>query len=610
MTSSRSVFSTGAWATARGYRSGPLVVTWVLAMAFVLAHVDRGWGPPDEGLLGQTAERFLRGEIPHRDFDDLYTGGLTALHAAAFAIFGVRLVVLRWVLAGAVACWIPVVYALARRFAAPVTAASVTLLAVVWSVPAYPAAMPSWYNLFFASAGLLALFHFAETGRPRWMFGAGVAGGLSILFKVVGLYFVAAAGLVAVYTALEMASDEGTVPAVPVGVVPAVVLLLAVLWLVRIRPDAGTLFYFVAPALGIALALAATAARAKRVDGRDVWAPVVALGAGVVVGVLPIVVFYAQHHALDALVRGALIGPTRRLVFASREPHLYAALAALPLAAVAVAGPRARRPATARTIAALIVAVFAVLVVLSRRTDNLGQSGDSNIAYRLVLDSVAPTIVLVTLAYAAAVVRRAGPSLPRERRVAAFAAITVAALCSLIGFPYYNDLYFYYVAPLVLLAVLALLAVWGRPISPWIATATLGMYLVFGATRVAVGGSSRLAFPRGGLRVYPADSAGAGAFVDTVHHHATDGYLYAMLDAPEAYFMTGLENPTRTMYEFFDDTAGHTDSVLRQITARDVRVVVTGHGVFSPPEPALLDSLRARYPDSVHVWRFTVRWRQ
>ena len=609
MTSSHPGYSTGAWPTARGFRSGPLVITWVLAMAFVLAHVDRGWGPPDEGLLGQTAERFLHGEIPHRDFDDLYTGGLTALHAAAFAIFGVRLVVLRWVLAGAVACWIPVVYALTRRFATPVTAASVTLLAVVWSVPAYPAAMPSWYNLFFASAGLLALFHFAETRSPRWMFCAGLAGGFSMLFKVVGLYFVAAAGLVAVYTACT-APDEGNVPAVPVGVVPAAVLLLAVLWLVRIRPDAGTLFYFVVPTIGIAVALVATAAQAQRVDGRDLWMPVVALGVGVVVGVLPIVVFYAHHHALDALVSGALIGPTRRLVFASREPHLYAALAALPVAAVAVAGPRVRRPATARAIAALIVAVFAVLIVLSRRTDNLGQSSDSNIAYRLVLDSVAPTIVLVTLAYAAAVVRRAGPSLPRERRVAAFAAIAVAALCSLIGFPYYNDLYFYYVAPLVLLAVLALLAVWGRPISPWITTATLGMYLVFGATRVAVGGSSRLAFPRGGLRVYPADSAGAGAFVDTVRHHATDGYLYAMLDAPEAYFMTGLENPTRTMYEFFDDTAGHTANVLRQITAHDVRVVVTGHGVFSPPEPALLDSLRARYPDSVHVWRFTVRWRQ
>ena len=44
------------------------------------------------------AERFLSGEMPHRDYDEAYSGGLTLLHAIAFRIFGTNLVSLRLVL--------------------------------------------------------------------------------------------------------------------------------------------------------------------------------------------------------------------------------------------------------------------------------------------------------------------------------------------------------------------------------------------------------------------------------------------------------------------------------------------------------------------------------
>jgi len=54
--------------------------------------VNRGWVPHDEGLLGQSAERLLAGQLPHRDFDEVYTGGLSYLHALAFEVGGVRLI--------------------------------------------------------------------------------------------------------------------------------------------------------------------------------------------------------------------------------------------------------------------------------------------------------------------------------------------------------------------------------------------------------------------------------------------------------------------------------------------------------------------------------------
>ena len=60
------------------------------------------------------------------------------------------------------------------------------------SVPIYAEGMPSWYNLFFATLGTLALLQHIDTGRRRWLFWAGCCAGCSLLMKITGLYFVAA----------------------------------------------------------------------------------------------------------------------------------------------------------------------------------------------------------------------------------------------------------------------------------------------------------------------------------------------------------------------------------------------------------------------------------
>ena len=139
---------------------------WLLALAYVALHIDREWVPHDAGVLGQSAERVLNGQLPHRDFIEAYTGGLSFLNALAFALFGVRLIVLRWVLLGFVALWIPALFYVASRFARPLAAGAVVLLAVAWSVPNYPAPLPSWYNLFFATFGAAALLRSLEVERP------------------------------------------------------------------------------------------------------------------------------------------------------------------------------------------------------------------------------------------------------------------------------------------------------------------------------------------------------------------------------------------------------------------------------------------------------------
>src|SRR6202043_2747596 len=109
----------------------------------------------------------------------------------AFRVFGVNLMSLRICVFLFFLAWLPALYYVLLRFTSPITAGALTLLAIVWSYPNYPAAMPSWYNLFFATFGAAALLRYLEVRSRRWLFIAGLCGGISILIKVIGFYYIA-----------------------------------------------------------------------------------------------------------------------------------------------------------------------------------------------------------------------------------------------------------------------------------------------------------------------------------------------------------------------------------------------------------------------------------
>src|ERR1700684_2764641 len=96
-----------------------LLAGWLCFAAYVGSRIDRGWIPLDEGVLGHSAERVLAGELPHRDFDDVYTGGLSQADAAVYRLTGVRLVNLRWAMYAVFLLWVPAVFYIASRFARP-----------------------------------------------------------------------------------------------------------------------------------------------------------------------------------------------------------------------------------------------------------------------------------------------------------------------------------------------------------------------------------------------------------------------------------------------------------------------------------------------------------
>src|SRR3954468_14158528 len=71
-------------------RTGWLLLIAVVAISATYAgfYLKRGWIPHDDGAFALSAERVMRGELPHRDFQEIYTGGLAFMHAAVMQVLG------------------------------------------------------------------------------------------------------------------------------------------------------------------------------------------------------------------------------------------------------------------------------------------------------------------------------------------------------------------------------------------------------------------------------------------------------------------------------------------------------------------------------------------
>ena len=234
---------------------------WGAALTYVLSFLDRGWLPSDEGTLAQAAERVLLGELPHRDFDGMYSGGLELFHALAFKLFGTRLISLRMAIFVVFLPTVPLLYRMGRRLGGPISASVAVLLAVAWGLPNYTSAMPSWYNLFLAIYGTAALFEFMEDGRKPWLLAAGLAVGLSIAVKTVGLYLLAAVLLTLIVHEQRLAASEAadSDEAPPHGRAFSAFVLgglglfaLLVLWIFARPSELSGYYHFVLPPLALA----------------------------------------------------------------------------------------------------------------------------------------------------------------------------------------------------------------------------------------------------------------------------------------------------------------------------------------------------------------------
>lgn len=611
-----------------------LFVTLGIAAAYVAWHLRRGWMPYDDGSMAQGAERLIQGQLPHRDFDDIYTGGLDWLNAGAFRMFGTNLWSLRIVLFAVFLAWVPAVFQVARRFVRPLTAAVVTLLAVAWSLPNYSAAMPSWYNLFLATFGVAALYRNMEDGRARWLLLAGVAGGLSILVKVVGLYYVAGVLLYLVFRAQSQAAEgraaegraaNGRAAEAPSGTGYAVFVtgallafVAALLVLVRRQLHLPDVAQFVLPSALLAALLIRNEWRAEGAS-RQRFVTLARLLVPFIAGVaLPVALFlvpYVRSGSVRALINGVFVLPMKRFGIAeSPVLPLWTMLACIPLVAVAFL---ARQQAARRrwVVAGLGVVLVAIVVV----------AGWKSVVYREVWFSVQNVLPLLAVAGVAVLWReRAADEDEPLLRPRLMALLCVMALCNLVQFPYFVANYFCYVAPLVLLAAVAMSA-YLRIASRAVVGLVMAFYLAFAVTRanrttlytMAVYyqpylPTTVLALPRGGIEVPTVHAEVYRPLILLLRERARGGYTWASPDMPEVYFLSGLKNPTRTLFDFFDDTTGRTARILGALDTHGVTAIVLNRApAFSAPlSDDLVGALEQRYPFGTNVGPFQVRWRQ
>jgi hypothetical protein len=593
----------------------------VLGGALLAVKLQHGWFPHDDGALGQSAERVLLGEVPHRDFDEIYTGLLSYVNALAFRAVGISSVALRLPLFIAALLWQAALYRLALRFAPQLGATLITLLALAWSVPNYPAAMPSWYNLFCATWGLVALARWHEDGRSRWLLLAGAAGGVSFLFKLSGVFFIVGGAL-----ALTSAScsrpprpPQPTLRYAQAAVAVALLAVLVPLWRLVAPTGLREFTRFVVPIGLLVLALvvqeyrgAGGSARERLVALQSALVPFL-LGAAV-----PVALFFACFAAaggLDDLIRGVFVTPFRRLAFAAGPPPSPVALLwSLPLAWFL--WPRTDPRSTKWYWWGAVVSLVLVLMLVL--------SGTSAIHYVSVWWSAwaLPFVVGVLGALIVAARDRWTGLVGAARRDMLITFCTVAAFFTLIEFPFAASVYTLYTLPLAILAASAVVRAVGK--TPALLQCTMLLfYLVFAVFRVnpnstvALGRefvpsseTVQLGLPRGGINVSPQHAATYGTLIPLIQEVSVGRTLWAGPDAPEVYFLSGIANQTRTMFDFFDATSRHA-SLAAHLDSLDISLVVLNRapGFSAAPGPATEAGLAAYYPHRRSIGGFLVLWR-
>ena len=577
--------------------------------------------PHDEGAIGQSAERVLEGQLPHRDFDELYTGGLSYLNAFAFRVFGENLASPRIVLFIFFVAWIPAFFWVACRFASPLAAGAITLLAIVYSLPNYTAAVPSWYNLFFATFGMGAILQYLRRRTLRWVLIAGLAGGVSFLFKLSGLYFVAGALLFFVYREQETDASECTRSHSPVYSAFVAVALLAfsaALFMIARKSLSGVaVFEFIVPGEILALVCIWRQIQPSSSPGSERFQRLFAVLLPFLVGgVLPVGIFlvpYICSHSVGDFLNGVFVLPGQRLAFAARRPSgfglnkLLATAALLFLIWAAYAGKL-----RSRLTRILLAFAFVLSMILSKSDPRLYGALWSPPLLLIPFSTIAASLILSQ--------RSEG-----QRRLEIFLVIAFTATCTLIQLPFSAGIYFCYVAPLLALSLVAIFSVSRRP-SRALAGLLILFYACFVIFRVTPSFIYSMSYfyqpdpqtvpldlPRGGgLRVNAGEADLYHELIPLVEAHAgSSPFIYAAPDCPEVYFLADRKNPTHTIFDFFDNPKDHSQRVIHAIEANHVNVVaILREPPFSPPlSQELMAQFQARFPFSRQVGRFEVRWR-
>ena len=480
---------------------------------------------------------------------------------------------------------------------------------------------------FFAVFGTAALLRYMQTKTRRWVFIAGLCAGLSIVVKIIGLYFVAAAILFFVFREQSIALGQNRAPRSPARLYPAVVLVgLGVFafllgGMILRGPGSNGLINFLLPVCALMAVLASREFSAVPMGDKERFAALLKMllpfAAGISVPVLIFLVPFLRSGSVPALIHGIFVLPTKRFYIAlvpspGLAKMMRPALIALLLSLAYYASKRVR----------VLWGMFLGLYLGYL----LQYSANDKMAYSAGWFSAAASIPLIVLA---AVVYLGVPRLARrldsEKQQQLMLLVSALAMTSLVQFPFSAPIYFCFAAPVGALAAGALLAFIPRP--PRVALGfLLVFYLLFVVYRVTPAfvfdmgynaapdvQTEPLKLARGGnLRVDPVQADEYKELIPFIQTHTSEEYMYAGPDCPEIYFLTGLKNPTRTLGDSFDEPEGRTERILQAIEAHHLTVLTFNEkAAFAGTINRELEQVvQSRFPQSKQIGNFRVMWRE
>jgi len=605
-----------------------LLLTLSVSVLLLAARIHDGFHPSDDPVLAHSAERVLHGERPHVNFHDGYTGGLAYLDALSFRMFGTnllspRIMLLLFFVPGVAAIWY-----IASRMLHPAAASIVTLLTVVWSVPLYPSPVGSWYLLYFAIFATAALFRYIETLNRGWILAAGGFAGIAILFKITGIYIVAAGLLFLLFDEQsELPSDaRRRLSAFPVFVTGLLLLFCGMLiLLVRNHAGAPEYYHFVLPGIVLSALLIYREWQSRSVPdlGRvlAIATRLLPFLFGVCIPITAFLVPYVAGGYVRPFLQDVLLGSLSRvngtsLFCAPVGP--VAALLSLPIFVLMGLDATLRNRIGRRIIMAGSCVACGLAIWLSVKLPYF--------AYSIWL-SAASSIPLLCLV---AVVLLLRTNCGREKTSRLLLLVAVTSMCSLNQFPVSLPIYFSYVGPLLILSMAALVAMGPHPRPSTFAPIAL-FFLAFGAALLIknqIYGNGLTLRPEGfALDPGPAKAfalprargiRGPAEIVDLYQRVCEEiaahgsGPLYAGPDSSALYFLSGRENATPILWEFAAGDDARPERILADIERGRVSVVVVNHSTHVPSGPMpseLLSALQSRFPESKTIENFEIRWR-
>jgi hypothetical protein len=525
----------------------------------------------DIGLLGIYGQLVMNGKIPHIDYVDVYSGGLSLIIATAFSLLGISSKAIFAIMIPVAAMILVLMFLCLSQFIDKGWALLITMATALQSVFYYQVPMPTWFITLGGLAQLLLLLRWHRDRNPYWMFFAGCICGITFAIKITAVY----AG------ALMLCSLYPVTKSI-IGKIGRQLLFFCTMGfftaLALSVTHAYAILFILLPCL---LALSCLYIK-QRSDHTDSYKAFCSYCLGGLSIVIPWALFYLKHKGIQQLVDGILIKPSSRLTFAAMHPDSLSLVICFITSSVIFflmqSGTRAR---ITYIIAAILLAVT---------------SWQAPFAFLLIL----PLLFMSYLAY-------------QYRDKIDYSTLQVSLFYCAHAFgmlPFTHEGYLAYNLPLFSMLCVVLLRTQSiLRITRWSFTAAILLslygfqyfYLIHNTFPFA----RMLQTPRGIAHVLHIDYYTIRTLLRCLKHTPTSDAVLIGPDSPHLYFFSGHHVQQPSPYDFFEPKQINAYSAARPDTF--ATVIINRNPEFSKHVTGWnMQILKTRYPFMKRVGAYTV----